>query len=68
MFVGDRQVLARWFDERAVLGEAVAGVIGSVKILAIRDIPRSGEPDELLDKYGINRKAIVQAVRERLGK
>ena len=50
------------------LGEAVASVIGSVKILAIREIPRSGKPDELLDKYGINRRAIVEAVRERLGK
>lgn len=50
------------------LGEAVASVIGPVKILAIREIPRSGKPDELLDKYGINRRAIVEAVRERLGK
>ncbi len=50
------------------LGEAVASVIGPVQMLAVRDIPRSGEPDELLDKYGINSRAIVAAVRERIGK
>jgi transketolase len=32
--------------------------------LAVREIPRSGQPDELLDKYGINARAIVDAVRQ----
>ncbi len=50
------------------LGEAVSGIIGPVKILAVREIPRSGQPDELLDKYGINRRAIMEAVQESLQK
>jgi hypothetical protein len=31
--------------------------------LAIRDEPRSGPPDALLEQYGIDRGAIVTAVR-----
>ena len=31
--------------------------------LAIREIPRSGRPDELLDRYGISSRHIVEAVR-----
>jgi transketolase len=48
------------------LGEAVASALGNdnirVKILAVRDIPRSGPPKALIDKYGIGSKAIVEAV------
>ena len=32
--------------------------------LAVREIPRSGTPDELLDRYGISARAIVDAVNE----
>ena len=32
--------------------------------LAVREIPRSGKPDELLDRYGISARHIVDAVRE----
>jgi len=35
-----------------------------VKRLAVREIPRSGTPDELLDRYGISARAIVAAVNE----
>jgi hypothetical protein len=31
--------------------------------LAVRDIPRSGSPRALLERYGIGRAAIVTAVR-----
>jgi transketolase len=34
-----------------------------VSRLAVREIPRSGKPDELLDRYGISANHIVEAVR-----
>jgi transketolase len=49
------------------LGDAVsaalapAGVV--VQRLAVREIPRSGEPDELVDKFGISARHIVNAVK-----
>jgi len=33
----------------------------------VREIPRSGQPEELLDRFGISSRAIVDAVRELLG-
>lgn len=47
------------------LGDAVAMALsGKAEILhlAVQDLPRSGEPDELLDKYGINAEHIKRAV------
>ena len=48
------------------LGEAVASSLANdnirVKILAVREVPRSGPPKALIDKYGIGAKAIVEAV------
>ncbi|XP_054160793.1 transketolase-like [Oppia nitens] len=48
------------------LGEAVSSALVSenikIKILAVRDIPRSGPPQDLIDKYGIGSKSIVEAV------
>ena len=32
--------------------------------LAIKDLPRSGKPDELMDLYGINAKSIKSAVKQ----
>lgn len=49
------------------LGDAVAGALGGkaeIVHLAIKEIPRSGEPEELMEKYGINAKHIKKAVRE----
>jgi transketolase len=49
------------------LGEAVAGALAGkavLKHLCIRDLPRSGKPDELLEKYGISASHIVRAVKE----
>ena len=35
----------------------------TVRRLAVREIPRSGKPEELLDRFGISAKHIVEAVR-----
>jgi transketolase len=48
------------------LGDAVAEAIAPagfvVHRLAIREIPRSGQPDELIDRFGISARHIVAAV------
>jgi transketolase len=51
---------------RGGIGEAVAAVVAGqtrVEILAVREIPRSGKPTELLETHGISASAIVRAVR-----
>jgi transketolase len=50
------------------LGDAVAGELGDIvgltfHKLAIREIPRSGKPEELLDKFGISAPHIVAKVQ-----
>ena len=49
------------------IGDAVAEAVSDAGIrvhrLAVREIPRSGKPEELLDRYGISAKHIVEAVR-----
>jgi transketolase len=49
------------------LGDAVAGAVSPSGIrvyqLGVREVPRSGKPEELLAAYGIDRTAIVNAVR-----
>ena len=51
------------------LGEAVASALADAGVscrmtrLAVRKMPRSGKPDELLDFEGINARAIVQHVK-----
>ena len=49
------------------LGDAVAGELSAegVKVhkLAVRELPRSGKPDELLARYGIDAAAIVNQVK-----
>jgi len=53
------------------LGEAVqaalSGTSTPVHALAVTRKPRSGKPEELLDFEGISSKAIVKAVKEKLG-
>jgi transketolase len=50
------------------LGDAVAGELSNagVKVykLAVFELPRSGKPEELLAKYGIDAKAIAAKVKE----
>ena len=53
------------------LGEAVAAALsGSARVehLCVRELPRSGKPEELLDACGINAKAIVKAVQKLIKK
>ena len=49
------------------IGDAVAAAVGESDIrvhrIAVREIPRSGKPDELLDRFGISARHIVTAVR-----
>ena len=49
------------------LGDAVARAVASAGLtvtrLAVLEIPRSGKPDELLDKFGISARHIVNAVQ-----
>jgi transketolase len=53
--------------EAGGIGDAVATAIAvegfTVRRLAVREIPRSGPPAELLDRYGISARHIVDAVR-----
>jgi len=54
------------------IGDAVAAAVAdaglTVHRLAVREIPRSGKPEELLDRYGISARHIVEAVRAVSGK
>ncbi len=55
--------------EEGGLGDAVLNAVGNaahVIKLAVREIPRSGPPQALLDTYGISSKHIVQAVKSLL--
>jgi transketolase len=49
------------------IGDAVATALApagfTVHRLAVREIPRSGKPDELLDRFGISAAAIADAVK-----
>jgi transketolase len=48
------------------IGDAVEEAVGEAGIvvhrIAVREIPRSGKPEELLDRYGISATHIVEAV------
>jgi transketolase len=49
------------------IGDAVLNAVGTqaaVVKLAVREIPRSGPPEALLDKYGISSSHIVVAVKQ----
>jgi len=43
------------------VAEAVAGEGIAVQRLAVREIPRSGKPEEMLEKFGIGAKQIINA-------
>jgi transketolase len=44
------------------VSEAIAPAGFAVQRLAVREVPRSGQPEELLDRYGISASHIVDAV------
>jgi transketolase len=63
---GGRIVVVEDHYAEGGLGDAVLEAVGSqarVLKLAVREIPRSGPPEALLDKYGISSKHIIQAVK-----
>jgi transketolase len=68
---GGRAVVVEDHYARGGLGEAVAAALAGkavLKHLCIRELPRSGKPEELLEKYGISAGSIVRAVRELVGR
>ena len=46
------------------LGAVVNTAIERVTYLCVRDIPRSGKPDELFKQYGIDAEAIIRMVEQ----
>ncbi len=63
---GSRIVVVEDHYEEGGLGDAVLDAVGSqakVVTLAVREIPRSGPPEALLEKYGISANHIVEAVQ-----
>ncbi len=51
------------------LGEAVSSELSgkcTIHILAVREIPRSGKPEELLDTFGISASSITKKVLDRI--
>ncbi|PYS40640.1 MAG: transketolase [Acidobacteria bacterium] len=63
---GGRIVVVEDHYEQGGLGDAVLEAVGNeakVLRLAVREIPRSGPPDALIEKYGISSNHIVAAVK-----
>ncbi len=56
--------------EHGGIGDAVLGAVGSegvrVHKMAVREIPHSGKPDELIDHFGLSARAIVDTVKKLL--
>jgi transketolase len=64
---GKKVVVVEDHFQNGGLGDAVAQALsGKAEIihLAVKDLPRSGKPEELLDKYGIDANHIKKAVKE----
>jgi len=66
--VGGRVVTVEDHYEAGGIGEAVSSALSDqdgIKIhrLFVKELPRSGAPDALLDRYGISAKHIVNAVK-----
>jgi transketolase len=64
---GRKAVVVEDHFQNSGLGDAVAQALnGKAEIvhLAINDMPRSGKPEELLDKYGIDAEHIKSAVKK----
>jgi transketolase len=63
---GGKVVVVEDHFEAGGLGEAVAAALaGKARIvhLAVRELPRSGKPEELLDRHGISARHIVDAIK-----
>jgi transketolase len=67
---GGKAVVVEDHFEAGGLGEAVAEALAGearIRHLCVRELPRSGPPLELLDKYGIDAAHIVAAVKALCG-
>jgi transketolase len=63
---GGRIVVVEDHYAQGGLGDAVLEAVGNqaqVVMLAVREIPRSGPPEALLEKYGISSNHIIAAVK-----
>ena len=63
---GNRVVVVEDHYAAGGLGEAVAAALAgkaAFRHLCVREMPRSGKPDELLDAFGISARHIAAAVR-----
>ncbi|HYR44801.1 MAG TPA: transketolase [Terriglobia bacterium] len=63
---GGRIIVVEDHYAQGGIGDAVLGAVGNqahVVKLAVREIPRSGPPEALLEKYGISANRIVEAVK-----
>jgi transketolase len=63
---GGRIVVVEDHYDEGGLGDAVLNAVGNqarVVKLAVREIPHSGPPEALLDKYGISANHIIEAVK-----
>jgi transketolase len=68
---GNKAIVVEDHFRSGGLGDAVASLLGGraeLDHLAVDELPRSGEPEELLDKYGISAAHIVKAVKQIIGK
>jgi transketolase len=64
---GGRVIVVEDHYEEGGLGDAVLEAVGNqtkVVKLAVHEIPRSGPPDALIEKYGISNSHIVSAVKQ----
>ena len=66
---GNRVVVVEDHFQNGGLGDAVMQALRGTRVihLCIRDLPRSGEPEELMRKYGIDASSIKKAVKKLLG-
>jgi len=68
---GGRAIVVEDHYPAGGLGEAVAEALAgraTLVHLCIRELPRSGKPDELLERFGISASHIVRAAKELLGR
>jgi len=68
---GGRAVVVEDHYAAGGLGGAVAQALAgraSLVHLCVRELPRSGKPDELLERFGLSASHIARAVRELLGR
>ncbi len=68
---GDRLITVEDHYAAGGLGDAVSDAVAghgiSVHRLAVREVPRSGKSAELLDRFGISSRQIVEAVNVQVG-